>query len=93
MFCAPVTLLHYFEEFKTGGLFCPSVKSLGGAKQPPGFMFSIVITIVAQKTCLYSFRLHCLYISQGGWCLSSQSLKKGPENALNNLFLSSQMNY
>ena len=35
MFCAPITLLHYFQEYKTGGLFCPPVKSLGGQKNPP----------------------------------------------------------
>ena len=80
MFCAPVTLLHYFEEYKTGGLFCPpSEITGGGAKQPPGFIFlKYCNNVLTHETCLYSFRLHCLYISQGGWCLSRQSLKKGP---------------
>ena len=45
MFCAPITLLHYFEEYKTGGVVLPlpseikgggaeltGAKSLGGSK-------------------------------------------------------------
>ena len=52
MFCAAITFSHYFHEYKTGGLFCPPVKSLEGAKQPPGFMFlEYSITFLAHKTC------------------------------------------
>ena len=35
MFCAPVTLLHSFEEYKTGGLFCPPSDFTGGQNNPP----------------------------------------------------------
>ena len=68
MFCAPITLLHYFQEYKTGGLFCPPPSEItGGAKHPPGIMFLKYCNNVfsAQNMPMY-FRLHCLYIYQGG---------------------------
>ena len=52
--------------------------SLGGGETTPLFFVlkSSAKTLLVHKTCLYSGRLHCLYICQGGWCLYSQSLKK-----------------
>ena len=79
MFCALKTLLQCFKNIKLGGCFAPPVISLGGKTTPLFYILeSSVITLLLHKTCLHSFKLHCLYIKQGGWCLSSQSLKKVP---------------
>ena len=52
MFCAPITLLHYFQEYKTGGVVLPPSEITGGAKQPPGFMFlKYCNNVLAHKTC------------------------------------------
>ena len=51
MFCAPITLLHYFQEYKTGGLFCQLFHWGGGQNNPPILCPCIVITFLARKTC------------------------------------------
>ena len=33
MFCAPITLLHYFEEYKTGGVVLPLPSEIKGGGQ------------------------------------------------------------
>ena len=53
MFCLPITLLHYFQEYKTGGLFClPPSEITWGTKQLPGFMFlKYCNNVLAHETC------------------------------------------
>ena len=52
MFCAPITLLHYFQEYKTGGLFCPPSEIIGEAKQLPSFMFlKYCNNVFSAQTC------------------------------------------
>ena len=34
MFCAPIPFLHYFKEYKTGGLFSSPSEITGGGKTP-----------------------------------------------------------
>ena len=52
MFCVPITLLHYFQEYKTGGLFCPLSEITGGQNNPPVlFLKYCNLTFLAHKTC------------------------------------------
>ena len=77
MFCASITLLHYFQEYKTGLPPPPPVKSLGRAKQPPGFMFLQYCNnvLTAQNMPMY---LSCIaYIfNRGGDASHTNLLKK-----------------
>ena len=53
MFCVAITFSHYFQEYKTGGLFCPPSEITGGGGKtiPPVLCsLSIVITFLAHKT-------------------------------------------
>ena len=51
--------------------------SLGGKITPLFYILgSSVITILVHKTCLYSFRLHCLFIEQGVDASQANLLKR-----------------
>ena len=67
MFCAQITFWQSFKNRKQGGCLPPSVTSVGGAKQPPGLMsLNCYKRVIDAQNMLIYFRLHYLYICQGG---------------------------
>ena len=80
MFCAPIAFLQHFENVKPKGCFAPPPTNIAvWGTQPPGLMFlKYCENFISVQNMLTYFRLHRLYIKQGGSCLSSQPLEKGP---------------
>ena len=77
MFFALITLLQYIKNIKPGGCFAHPVISLGGKTTPLFYILrSSVKTLLVHKTCLYSFRLHCLYTFNRGVEASQANLLK-----------------
>ena len=60
MFYALMTLLQYFRNIKQGVVLPPSHFTRGQNNRCLILVSSVMLLV--HKTCLYSFKLHCLYI-------------------------------